>query len=189
MELKDIMTISGKSGLFKYISQGRNGIIVESFHDKKRTFIHVNTKASSLEDIAIYTEKEEMPLADVFKKIFDKEQGKKTIDHKSSPDELKQYFENILPDYDKDRVYVSDIKKVIYWYNTLANLKLLKFDEKEEKKENEKKEENNEVTEDKAIPKTKTTAKKLSSQSTKQKPQVAKSPATARKGGSAGKKV
>ena len=135
MNLKDILAISGQGGLYKFISQGRQGIIVESFADKKRTCIYATQKVTTLEDIAIYSEEKEVPLADILKTIFEKENGGKTINHKASPEELKKYMEEILPDYDKDRVYISDIKKVVNWYNILHKLKLLKFDEEKEEKE------------------------------------------------------
>jgi hypothetical protein len=125
MKLKDILAISGKSGLFKFISQGRNGIIVESFEDQKRMVVHSSAKVSALEDIAIFTEKEEVPLAEIFKKIFEKQDGKETISHKSSPEELKNLLESILPDYDRERVYISDMKKLVHWYNLLLGLNLL----------------------------------------------------------------
>ncbi|UCH15584.1 MAG: DUF5606 domain-containing protein [Bacteroidales bacterium] len=141
MDLKDILAISGQGGLYKFISQGRQGIIVESFDDKKRTCIYATQKVTTLEDIAIYTDEKEVPLADIFKSIFEKENGGETINHKSSPEELKKYMEEILPEYDRDRVYVSDIKKVVNWYNILHKLKLLKFDEKKEEKEDKKKKE------------------------------------------------
>lgn len=143
MKLKDILSISGKGGLYKFISQARNGIIVESFDDGKRTAISASAKVSALEDIAIFTETEEVPLADVFKKIYEKENGEKTIDHKSSPEELKAFIESILPDYDKERVYVSDIKKLIMWYNILIAHNLLKPEEEEEEKKTDKKDEKN----------------------------------------------
>jgi hypothetical protein len=142
MNLKDILSISGYQGLYKYISQGRQGIIVESFEDKKRTCIYTTHKVTTLEDIAIYTSDKEVPLADVFKKIFEKENGGEAINHKSSDEELKKYLAGILPDYDRDRVYVSDIKKVVTWYNILHKHDLLKFDDEDEKeKEKEKKKE------------------------------------------------
>jgi hypothetical protein len=134
MKLKDILAISGKSGLYKFISQGRNGIIVESFDDNSRSLAHASAKVSTLEDIAIFTETEELPLATVFKKIFEKENGKQAISHKSSPEELKKFFEGILPDYDRNKVYISDIKKVVHWYNILVNLNLI--DTSDEKEEN-----------------------------------------------------
>ena len=133
--LKDIMSISGHGGLFKFISQGRAGIIVESLEDQKRMNASASVKISALEDIAIFTDTEDMPLKDVFKAIFDKENGGVAINHKSSADELKNYFAETLADYDRDRVYVSDIKKVINWYNILHKLEMLNFDEEEEAKE------------------------------------------------------
>lgn len=139
MNLKDILAISGKSGLYKFISQGRSGVIVESFGDKKRSVVHGSSKVSALEDIAIFTETEEVPLGEIFNKVSKKESGKETISHKSSPDELKAFMEEILPDYDKERVYVSDMKKLVLWYNLLAKLKLLKPDEKsDDKKDGDK---------------------------------------------------
>lgn len=136
MKLKDILAISGKSGLYKFVSQGRNGIIVESFEDHSRSLAHASAKVSALEDIAIFTATEELPLATVFKKIFEKEGGKATISHKSSPEELKAFFANVLPDYDREKVYVSDIKKVVNWYNILVGLNLLTFEDEKEVTEN-----------------------------------------------------
>jgi hypothetical protein len=135
MKLKDVLAISGKPGLFIYVSQGRNGIIVESVLDKKRLAVHSTTKVSALEDIAIYTDSEEVPLKDVLLKIYEKSTGNQTISHKSSNNELKSFFESILPDYDKDRVYVSDIKKLVSWYNLLIEHNL--FDPKDLEEENE----------------------------------------------------
>ncbi len=164
MKLKDILAISGKGGLYKFISQGRNGIIVESYDDNKRTVVHSSAKVSALEDIAIFTDDEEVPLGDVFKKIFEKESGKESISHKSSPDELKALLNEILPDYDRERVYVSDIKKLVQWYNILLKYDLLKPEEEEQ--EEDKKEDDKEVSEKKTEIKTKekiSAAKKSSS--------------------------
>ncbi len=133
MELKDIMAISGYSGLFKFISQGRHGIIVESLSDGKRTNISASAKVSSLSDIAIFTNDAEVPFKEVLKKIKDTENGAQAISQKSDDKELKKYFEKILPEYDRERVYTSDIKKVITWYNQLQALNLLDILEKEEK--------------------------------------------------------
>lgn len=130
--LKDILAISGQSGLFKLVSKGKNSIIVESLLTGKRTPAHSTAKIISLNDIAIYTEEEEVQLREVLKAIAEKESFGPAIDHKSSANELKAYFVEVLPDYDKDRVYVSDIKKVIQWYNTLQSNELLNFDEVEE---------------------------------------------------------
>jgi len=125
MELKDIMAISGHTGLFKFISQGRHGIIVESLADGKRTNISASAKASSLSDIAVFTHDSEVPFKEVLKKIRESENGAQAISQKSDDKELKKYFEKILPDYDRERVYTSDIKKVITWYNQLQTLNLL----------------------------------------------------------------
>ena len=132
MELKDIMAISGHSGLFKFISQGRHGIIVESLTDGKRTNVSASTKVSSLSDIAIFTQNAEVPFKDVLKKIKETESGAQAISQKSDDKELKKYFEKVLPEYDRERVYTSDIKKVITWYNQLQALNLLDIIEKEE---------------------------------------------------------
>jgi hypothetical protein len=153
--LKDILSISGHGGLFQFVSQGRHGIIVESLETKKRMNASATTKISALEDIAIFTDTEDVALKDVFKAIYEKEDGGEAISHKSSADELKRYFEEILPDYDRDRVYISDIKKVIQWYNQLHKLEMLHFDEEEEEKAEEDKK-----TDEKEQKEEKTEAKK-----------------------------
>lgn len=133
--LKDILAISGQSGLYKVVSKGSKNLIVESLDNGRRFPAHSTNKIISLEDIAIFTQNGEVPLREVFKKIAEKEDFKTAIDPKSSGAVLKQYFETILPDYDKDRVYVSDIKKVLQWYNVLQQSDMLQFDDEE--KENE----------------------------------------------------
>lgn len=135
MKLKDILAIGGKPGLYRFIAQAKSGIIVESLTDKKRIPAYASDKVSALEDIAIFTEEDEVSLNDVFRKIFEKENGGKAIAPKSPAGELKDYFEEILPEYDRERVYVSDIKKVLTWYNQLHELGMLEFEEEEEKKE------------------------------------------------------
>lgn len=129
MDLKEIMSISGHSGLYKFISQGRNGIIVESFTDQKRSFVNASNKVSSLEDIAIFTAEEEVPLKTVLKIIHDTLNGEQAPDPKSSADVLRSFMEKVLPTYDRDKVYVSDIKKLASWYNALLSLNMLVFDE------------------------------------------------------------
>ena len=132
MDLKKIITISGYPEVFKIIKESRKGFIVESLQTGKRMQAFLHYKISSLEDIAIFTETGEIPLKDVFKRIYEKENGQKTIDpKKASPEEIKQKFEEILPEYDKERVYMSDMKKVFRWYNLLVEKGLLKFDEEE----------------------------------------------------------
>jgi hypothetical protein len=120
MELKDLIAISGYPGLFRFITQGRNSIIVESLEDGKRISAYSTSKMSTLEEIAVYTETEEMPLAEVLKKMYEFSGGKEALPHKSSNDEIREYFGNVLPDYDRDKVYVSDMKKIIHWYNLLV---------------------------------------------------------------------
>jgi hypothetical protein len=141
MNLKDILSISGEPGLFRFVAQGRNAIIVEQLETKKRRTASGSAKVSSLEDISIFTENEDLPLGKVFDLIFEKETGGPALDSKSDAVLLKAYFEQVLPEYDRDRVYVSDMKKVILWYNTLQKLGQLVKDEpvseKIEKKEAE----------------------------------------------------
>jgi hypothetical protein len=131
MILKDILAISGEPGLFRFIAQGKNAIIIEHLETKKRSSAYGSAKVSSLEDIAIFTEKEDMPLGKVFNLIFEKENGGPAIDSKSDGAKLTKWFEGILPEYSKDKVYTSDIKKVAQWYNILHNLNLLIKDEPE----------------------------------------------------------
>jgi hypothetical protein len=135
IQLKDILAISGKGGLFKFIAQARNGIVVESLEDQKRHVAPATARVSSLEDIAIFTIDEEVPLADIFFMIHEKSEGKETLSHKAAVDELKIQFKELIPEYDEDRVYVSDIKKVFQWYNQLHQHQLLEVIDKEEEKE------------------------------------------------------
>ncbi|MFP4556972.1 MAG: DUF5606 domain-containing protein [Bacteroidales bacterium] len=133
MALKDYMSISGLPGLYKFVSQGRNGIIVESLTDGRRSHVSASAKVSALSDIAIFTNDGEKPLGEVLEKIKERENGEPTISHKSSNDELKKFFLEVLPDYDVDRVYVSDIKKVVAWYNQLQSLGIVDFKDDEDK--------------------------------------------------------
>ena len=120
MSLEKILAISGKPGLYKLITQTRGGFVAESLIDKKRLSVRIQQNVSLLSEIAIYTLTEEVPLKQVFENIKQKENGAKTsVSAKNSKDELEEYFFDVLPDYDEDRVYASDIKKVIQWYNLL----------------------------------------------------------------------
>jgi hypothetical protein len=130
--LKGILAISGHSGLFKMVSNSKNALIVESLVDKKRISAYATSKISALEDIAIFTDEGDVPLADVFKSIKEKENGGKAISHKASGNELKDYLTEVLPNYDADRVYVSDMKKIFQWYNLLQENNLLENLDKEE---------------------------------------------------------
>jgi len=141
--LKEILSVSGKSGLFKRISQGKNMLIAESLIDQKRVPLYPRDKVISLGDISIFsTGGEDTPLYKVLISIKQKEDGK-PIDFNPAikPDELKTYFAEILPDFDKDRVYPSDIKKIIAWYNLLISKGFTDFEIQEEQEE--KQEENN----------------------------------------------
>jgi Domain of unknown function (DUF6852)/Domain of unknown function (DUF5606) len=120
MDIKGIISISGKPGLFKVAAQGRNNIIVESLDNGKKFPAFASDKISALEDICIYTYDEEVPLADVFQKLAEKEAYKASISHKESPDKLREHITSFLPDYDEDRVYNSDLKKLYQWYNILV---------------------------------------------------------------------
>ena len=120
--LKTILSVSGKPGLYKLISSAKNMVIVESLVDGKKMPIHARDKVVSLGDISIYTETDDAPLKGILTSIKQKENGEKaSISTSAKPDEMKKYFLEILPDFDRDRVYPTDIKKIIGWYNILIN--------------------------------------------------------------------
>ncbi|NNL82694.1 MAG: DUF5606 domain-containing protein [Winogradskyella sp.] len=126
MSLDKILSIAGKPGLFKIVTQTRTGAVVESLIDKKRLTVGAHSNISILNEIAIYALTEEVPLPEVLQKIKAKESGKPTtISHKAPKVELEEFFFEVLPEYDEDRVYPSDIKKVIQWYNILQKNKML----------------------------------------------------------------
>jgi hypothetical protein len=118
MGLDKILSISGKPGLHKLTTQTRSGFVAESLIDGRKTSVSIHTNVSVLSEIAVYTLTEEVPLRKVFAAIKEKENGKQTsISHKDGKDALEEYFFEVLPDYDEDRVYASDIKKIVQWYN------------------------------------------------------------------------
>jgi len=128
MSLDKILSITGKPGLFQMVTQTRGGFVAVSLVDGKRVTVNLKSNVSVLSEIAIYTLQEEMPLIEVFKKISEKEIGAKTsVSHKADKLDLEGYFFEVMPNYDEDRVYASDIKKVIQWYNILQENKLLDF--------------------------------------------------------------
>ena len=130
--LKEILSLTGKPGLFKLVSQGKNMLIVESLIDGKRVPAYTKDKVVSLGDIAIFTETAEVPLSQVLETVKAKENGAvASIDTKSDNDKLRAYMAEILPDYDRDRVYPSDIRKLISWYNILVNASMTDFSVKE----------------------------------------------------------
>ena len=156
MNIDGIIAVSGKPGLYKVIGQTKNGVIVTSLSDGKKLAMSSSSKMSALQDIAIYTYAEEIPLVDVLEKIRIKEEGKAAIGHKSSAAVLTDYFRTILDDYDEDRVYPSDIKKVISWYNTLQKegLAVESVEEEAPEEVKEKKEEKKPKAKSKAKAKT-----------------------------------
>ena len=146
--LKKILSISGKPGLYKLVSTSKTITLVESLIDKKRLPIYPQEKIVSLGEIAIYTLEDEIPLKDVFTKIKENENGEKIADDvKSSNKEMFSYFETVLPTYDKEKVYASDIKKIINWYNLLIE-NSIDFEVEEDIVEENPKETTNESTND-----------------------------------------
>jgi hypothetical protein len=136
--LKTILSISGRPGLFKLVSRGKNMLIVESLLDKKKVPAYARDKVISLGDIAIYTDDKEVPLHEVLTSILKKENGEKaTVSPTIKPDELRAYFAEVLPNFDRDRVYPSDIKKILSWYNILLSNGITDFTPKEEAEKTE----------------------------------------------------
>ena len=135
-----MLSIAGKPGLYKLKTQTRAGFLAESLLDGKTINVSGRQNVSLLSEIAVYTLTEEVPLREVFQKISEKANGKETISHKVSKEELEEFFFGVLPDYDEDRVYASDIKKMVQWYNLLVKNGLNDFSApKEESKEEETK--------------------------------------------------
>lgn len=132
MGLEKILSVAGKPGLYKLITQTRSGFVAESLLDGKRISVGLRSNVSVLSEIAIYTLEEELPLREVFLKIQEKENGGKTsVGHKEDKLKLEEYFFEVLPNYDEDRVYASDIKKIIQWYNILVDKDIADFSENE----------------------------------------------------------
>lgn len=126
--LKEILSVTGKPGLFKLVSQGKNMLIVESLIDGKRIPAYTKDKMVSLGDIAIFTETAEVPLGQVLESVKAKENGGAcSIDPKADNDKLRKYMLEVLPEYDRDRVYPSDIRKLLSWYNILINAQITEF--------------------------------------------------------------
>lgn len=135
MDLSKILAISGKPGLFQMLSQAKTGFIVESLTDGKRFPVFAHERVSTLEEISIFsTGDEDLPLKEVFRKMFGKTSGNPGPDVKADADELKAFFQDAIPEYDPERVYVSDMKKAIAWYNLLLEKSLLDFSEEESDK-------------------------------------------------------
>jgi hypothetical protein len=137
IDLTGIISITGQPGLYKIVAQSKNGIIVEGLSDKKRLNVYASTKVSTLSDISMFTTGDDKPIEEIMTTIFEKEKGGVAVDGKSDDKEIEKYFAGILPEYDKDRVYVSNMRKLINWYNALQAAGALK--EKEENKEGDEK--------------------------------------------------
>ena len=138
MSLNKILSIAGKPGLFKLLAQTRSGFVAESLLDGKKVTVNFKNNVSVLSEIAIYTLEEEVPLREVFEKIKIKEEGGKTaISHKDDKVKLEEYLFEVLPNYDEDRVYASDIKKIIQWYNLLHEHGITEYVDEEAKVETE----------------------------------------------------
>lgn len=131
-DLSKILAVSGQSGLYLYISQARNGAIVEALADKKRSSVSLNSKITSLADISIYTDDEEVKLQQVFLNMKEVLGDADAPSSKAAPEELKALFEKALPAYDRDRFYVSHMKKVVDWYNNLKKYASLDFENPDE---------------------------------------------------------
>lgn len=129
MDLSKIMSISGKNGLFKLITQGKNNFIVESLEDGKKIPAFSHDGIATLDNISIFTEEEDVSLTSVFQNIFKKQNGEAISIPLNNNDALKKYFGEVLPNYDKERVYVSNIKKVLLWYNILNKHQLIDLDD------------------------------------------------------------
>ena len=133
MSLDKVIAISGKPGIYELKTQTRSGFVAQSLIDGKRITVGIRHNVSVLSEIAIYTLSGEKPLREVFQLIKEKENGERTISHKSSKTELEAFFFDLIQDYDEDRVYASDIKKVVQWYNILQENDMLDFEAAEEK--------------------------------------------------------
>ena len=135
MEFKDVLAISGMPGLYKYVAQSKNGIIVEGLADGRRMNASATSRVSALSEISMYTEGEDIPLAEVFTRMYAYTEGKEALSHKESADKLKAYFGEVLPEWDRERVHVSDIKKALSWFNILVAAGMTEFKLPEEVEE------------------------------------------------------
>lgn len=127
MEFKDILAISGMPGLYKYVAQSTRGIIVESLSDGRRTNASATSRVSALSEISMFTEGEDIALAEVFTRMYAHTEGQPGLSHKESADKLQAYFAEVLPEYDRERVHLSDIKKALSWFNILVAAGMTEF--------------------------------------------------------------
>lgn len=171
MNLKSIISVTGKPGLYKIVSQTKNGFVVESLVDNKKVPVYASDKVSALEDISIYTTTEDMPLIEVYAKLYESTKGAEAIDHNAKPEELRAFLAKVVP-FDQERVYNSDLKKLFLWFNILVKSDFIKNQEAEAKKEvAAQKDDKKKVTEKKT-----TAPKKVAAA----KPIIAKKPSAAK---------
>ena len=135
MEFKDILAISGMPGLYKYVAQSTRGIIVESLEDGRRMNASATSRVSALAEISMFTEGEDIALAEVFTRMYAHTEGKTAISPKESAARLAEFFAAVLPEYDRERVHASDIKKAIQWFNLLVEAGMTEFRLPEESEE------------------------------------------------------
>ena len=138
MKISDVLAISGKPGLFTILASSPKNLVVESMIDGKRSSIPGSLRVSSLSDITMYTIEEDVPLREILKSMFDKNKGKPALSHNSAPQEVKDFIDSVVNDLDHGRVYASDLRKLVQWYNLLISQKALPFEEEEEKKDDKK---------------------------------------------------
>lgn len=136
--LQKILSISGQSGLFLFINQANSGVIVESLTTKKRNLFGMQSRLTSLSDISIFTEDEELPLKRVLEMMRDHLSGNEAPDSKSTPEVLKIFFKTVVPNYDQERFYTSHMKKVVDWYNLLKTYASLDFEDNDAEKDTPK---------------------------------------------------
>ena len=129
MDIKDILAISGQSGLYKLLAQSTRGVIVEALSDGKRQNIPPTARVSSMPEIAVFTDSEERPLQAILQDIFRAQGGKEAVSHKAPQEEIVAFFGKMVPDYDRERVHVSDMKKIVQWYNILLDKGLIDLEE------------------------------------------------------------
>ncbi|MBW6459715.1 MAG: DUF5606 domain-containing protein [Bacteroidales bacterium] len=132
MDLSKILAISGKPGLYRMLTETKNGFIVESLVDDSRFPVFTHERVSSLQEISVFTTgDDDLPLKDVLRKMHEKTEGKPGPDPKADTEKLKEFFKVAIPEYDPERVYVSDMKKAVSWYNLLLEKQILDFSEEE----------------------------------------------------------
>ena len=129
MKLSEIIAVQGMTGLYKTVAQAKNSVIVEALSDKKRMPVYASQRVNSLEAISVFCQDKDIPLGDVFKKIAEKEKKGPALDHKSSEADMTRYFGEVLPDFDRERVHTSDIRKMLMWYNILQSNNMLDFED------------------------------------------------------------